>query len=287
MNKRSIHLSFADLRGPVVLTGCSDLSGIIAMLLRGWDISPYEGPHDAEPVIRIEKTGGKFIRHSRWLDQPVGFDDPVDAVCDFLVDLTKAYLDTATGMMCLHGAAARFNDGLVIFPSTYGSGKSTLSVELARRGIRIFSDDVLPIENNRNFGVAPGILPRLRRPLPDDAGIGFREYIKSRAGIASRRFQYVGLHAHEMAPLGETAAISAIVLLERDPAHTPELLPARESDIVKSIILRNFSKNVTAANVLDRLIEVSWQADTHTLKYATVEQAADVLCRRFGARMSA
>lgn len=287
MNKRSIYLSFADLQGPVVLTGCAELTGIIAQVLRGWDISPYEGPHDTEPVIRIEKSGTSFIRHSRWLDEPISFDDPVDAVCDFLVDLTKAYLDTATGMMCLHGAAAHFNSGLMIFPSTYHAGKSTLCVELARRGVRIFSDDVLPIENNRNFGVAPGILPRLRRPLPENAGTGLQGYMKSRASAASDRFQYVDLHAHELAPLGETAPISGIVLLERDDANSPELLPARESDIVKNIILRNFSKNVAAADVLDRLIEISWQADTHILKYATVEQAAELLCQRFGAKMSA
>jgi len=287
MNKRSIYLSFADLRGPVVLTGCANLSGIIGQLLRGWNITPYEGPHDVEPVICIEKIGTSFVRSSRWLDQPIGFEDPVDAVCDFFVDLVKAYLDTATGMMCLHGAAARFNDGLVIFPSTYRSGKSTLSVELARRGVPIFSDDVLPIENNRNFGVAPGILPRLRRPLPDQAGSGFLNFAKSRLSATSERYQYIDLHNYELASLGETAPISGIVLLERDDAYAPELLHAKESDIVKNIILRNFSKNVAAADVLDRLIEVSWQADTHILKYATVEQAADLLCERFGTRMSA
>jgi len=287
MNKRSIYLSFADLRGPVVLTGCADLSGIIGQLLRGWNIAPYEGPHDVEPVICIEKIGTQFVRSSRWLDQPVGFEDPVDAVCDFFVDLIKAYLDTATGMMCLHGAAARFNDGLVIFPSTYRSGKSTLSVELARRGVHIFSDDVLPIENNRNFGVAPGILPRLRRPIPDQTGSAFLNFAKSRLSAANERYQYIDLHNHEIAPLGETAPISGIVLLERDDTFAPELRHAKESDIVKNIILRNFSKNVAAADVLDRLIEISWQADTHILRYATVEQAADLLCERFGVRMSA
>jgi len=287
MNKRSIYLSFEDLQGPVVLTGCADLSGIIAQVLRGWNITPYKGPHETPPIIRIEKSGKTFVRHSRWLDQPASFDDPVDAVCDFLVDLIKAYLDTATGMMCLHGAAARFDDGLVIFPSTYRAGKSTLSVELARRGVQIFSDDVLPIENNRNFGVAPGILPRLRLPLHENAEAGFLSYIKVRDSIASERFRYVDLHPHEIAPLGTTAPISGIVLLERDDAYAPELLHAKESDIVKSIILRNFSRNVTAANVLDRLIEVSWQATTHVLKYATVNQAADLLCDRFGKKMSA
>ena len=179
MDNRSIYLSFADLQHPIVLTGCAELSGIIGQLLRGWEITPYEGLHDIEPIIRIEKTGSSYTRHSRWLDQPASFDDPVDAVCDFLVDLTKAYLDTATGMMCLHGAAAHFSDGLVLFPSTYRAGKSTLCVELARRGVRIFSDDVLPIENNRNFGVAPGILPRLRLPLHEDAGNGFLDFINS------------------------------------------------------------------------------------------------------------
>ena len=287
MNKRSIYLSFTDLRGPVALTGCANLSGIIGQLLRGWNITPYEGPHDVEPVISIEKIGTSYVRRSRWLNQPVSFEDPVDAVCDFFVDLIKAYLDTATGMMCLHGAAARFNDGLVIFPSTYRSGKSTLSVELARRGVYIFSDDVLPIENNRNFGVAPGILPRLRRPLPKQAGNGFLNFANSRLGATSERYQYIDLHNHEIAPLGETAPITGIVLLERDGTHTPELRHAKESDIVKNIILRNFSKNVAAADLLDRLIEVSWQAETHILRYATVEQAADLLCERFGARMSA
>ena len=287
MNKRSVYLSFANLRAPVVLTGCASLSGVIGPILQGWDISPYEGPHDVEPIIRIEKSGSSFVRYSRWLKEPVGFKDPVDAVCDFLVDLTKAYLDTASGMMCLHAADAQFNDGLVIFPSTYRSGKSTLSVELARRGVRIFSDDVLPIRNEGNLGIAPGILPRLRLPVPKDVGAGFTHFVDSRMGANSDRYQYVDLHAHELAPLGTPAPISGIVLLDRDDTHTPELLAAKESDIVKSIILRNFSLNVTATDVLDRLIAVSQQSDIHILKYANVGQAADLLCQRFGARMSA
>ncbi len=287
MKKRSKYLSFANLNGPVVLTGCADLRPVIEQVLRGWNVSPYEGPHQAEPLITIEKSGNFYIRRSRWLSQPAGFEDPLDAVCDFLVDLSKAYLESNANMMCLHGAAAHFDHGLVVFPSTYRAGKSILSVELARRGIRLFSDDVLPIEHDRNFALAPGILPRLRLPLPTDMGGGFKSFVKSRPGAASDRFQYVGLHHHELAALGEAAPISGIVLLDRDDAHGPELLPARASDVLKNIILRNFSRTIAATEVLDRLITISGQADIGLLKYATVGQAADLLCERFGARKSA
>ncbi|MGD9332751.1 MAG: hypothetical protein PVJ53_15670, partial [Desulfobacterales bacterium] len=225
MNHQRQYFSFSGLQSLVVLDGCDDLYPIFKSVLRDWPMVPISMRPSPEPVITLEKHQHGYERRSHWLSKPSVFADPVDTVCDFIVDLIHAYVAEHQRDLCLHGAAVELDSGLMVFPNTYRAGKSILSIKLVSLGARLFSDDVLPINRQRNAGTALGILPRLRLPLPDTAGPSLTAYVEKKIGPQNTRYRYIRLDEDELAPLGSEAPVAAITILRRDPGAKHSLRP--------------------------------------------------------------
>ena len=289
--KDAMLLEFHGLSRPVALVGCAELLEPIAAVLRGWRIDAWPDSEARTPAITIESTPAGYRRLSPWLSKPAVFTDALDAVCDFVVDLIKAYIADHPSLLCLHCAAAAFERGLVLFPSGYRAGKSTLAVTLAAHGVRLFSDDVLPIETSDNHGVAPGILPRLRLPLPESAPGStddrMRRFVRERAGPKNARYLYVALTEDELAPLGARAPVRGIVTLQRDPAARPKLVETRNSEMVKTAIVQNFARQVPAAEIIEHVFAITRAARCFTLRYARAEETVTLLEAAFGAAADA
>ena len=62
-------------------------------------------PPGGPAVITLEQTKGGYSRTSPWLSKPKVVRDPVAAICDFIVDRTKAFIAEDSGLLCLHCAA--------------------------------------------------------------------------------------------------------------------------------------------------------------------------------------
>jgi len=238
--------------------------------------------NDWIPAITLHKIADAYERHSAWLPKPIGFSDPVDTVCDFIVDLIHAYVADHEKLLCLHGAAVELKTGLMVFPNTYRAGKSILSLKLVSCGARLFSDDVLPIRHQSNAGIALGILPRLRLPLPETAGPALADFIHHRNGPQNTRYGYIRLDENELAPRGTEAPVTTITTLERSAETKPSLQPARKSEVVKDMILRNFARQNPAIEIVDRLHTIVEQAECYTLIYDTLDQATELLEEAFG-----
>ena len=275
-------LSFKGLTDPVALLGCDEFAAHIGAVLRGWEMREIGDGGANEPAVTICKTDGRYSRTSRWLSEPRSFADPTDAVCDFLIDLIKAYIAENEHLLCLHCAAARFDDGLVIFPSTYRAGKSMLTAHLAAAGTHLFTDDVLPIESTTSHAWAPGILPRLRLPLPDDISPGFRQFVDRHYGFHSDRYLYLDLDEAALAPLGETAPIRGVVLLDREENASIDMSPVGTDEVLKRAILRNFAHNLSGLETLDRLHAIVDEAKCFSLRYDAGEDAVAALLGAFG-----
>lgn len=275
----SIRLSIAGLSGPVLLDGCALLARTIARLLPGWRIE--KGREDgAEPLITIRRIAQGYVRQSPWTAPDSPLAHPVDAACDFLVDLTRAHIAASEGWLCLHAAAIDTSAGLVVFPSSYGAGKSTLAMHAAAAGARLFADDVMPL-TSEGEGVAPGILPRLRLPLAAETRRVLAGFLKRREGAHSARFAYFAMNEGELAGLGERRPIAALVLLERRTTGGAELSEVGVAEMLKSVILRNFSQAVGGAAVLDRLHDLVENRLRLRLAYSSAEEAQACLCARF------
>jgi hypothetical protein len=277
-------VTFSGLNRPVALTDCDDLIPIIRDVLRGWDITETAGPGLATADIAIHRTDQGYVRNSSFLSKPIIYPDPVNAVCDFLVDLIKAHVADHPPMLCLHTAAVAVKEGLILFPGAYHAGKSTLSVICAASGFRLFADDVLPVDGATKTGIAPGILPRLRLPLPSGAGPAFTDLTARHGGRRSERFLYVDLDSHKLASFGAVAPIRAIILPHRlDAGETGacELVNIKGSEALKRMIEQNFSRHMPALDILDFLHDVVAEAACYELNYRTGLDAVDLIRRQF------
>jgi len=275
-------LSFASISRPILFKGSAELLPNLGAVLRGWRIDRLASSPEADPVIVVERTAEGYRRTSRWLANAATFADPVDAVCDFLVDLVKAFVAANPGLLCLHCAAAQYDDGLVLFPSTYKAGKSVLAASLAASGVRLFSDDVLPVISGTSLGMAPGILPRLRLPVPDGAAPGLAEFAERREGLRGARYVYLDPGPAMLARLGETAPIRGMVLLDRDPARPPKMTSAGTDEVLCNAVLRSFGDNFSGIETLDRLHQIVGGAACYRLSYSAAEQAVTMLGDVFG-----
>ena len=271
-----MHLLISGLNAPVSLVGCDEMGKEIVRLLRGWAVDFRPGPPPSEPVITVVKDKDGYRRYSPWTAGEHAFHHRVDAACDFLVDLTRAFVLANPEYLCLHCAAVRTKGGLVVFPSTYEAGKSTLVLHLAHAGAQLFADDVMPLAPD-GAGVAPGILPRMRLPLTGESRKVMTGWLKARKGASSKRFAYFGMKDGELAAFGERAPIVGLVMLQRNPSGPATLQKAGTAEMLKQTIVRNFSKTVKAIEVIDRLNAVVDGAQRYSLTYASAEDAVRVL----------
>ena len=274
-------LAFEGIERPVALLDCGELADGIAAVLRGWRIREVAASPDSAPVITIRKTRQGYHRRSEWVSEPAVVRDEVDAVCELLPDLINSFIADTSSLLCLQGAGVALERGLVIIPSADRLVLTTIAVHLAAAGGRLFAADVLPLDSNNN-AVAPGVLPRLRLPVPEAEGERFRDFVRRRRGPRGKDHLFVDLREQELAPFGTAAPICGVILLQRGPATRSELLPAREAEALKRMIPRSTARHFSALDRLDRLRAIVEGTRCFNLRYTTGEEAVRLLQDEFG-----
>ena len=290
--KQAMWLQLDGIEQPLRFKETGELVDVLDAVLRGWSMTRLDACSDVA-MIQISKGPQGYERRSPWIERgaAVVHTDPVDAVCDLLLDLQHAFIEASASrngdaMLTLHAAGVRMgmadNAGLVVFPSTHASGKSLLTTALGAAGHRVFADDQLPIiAGTPTLGVSPGFLPRVRRPLPTILDAALADFIRSHAGPISDQFRYLDLSTDTMAPRGEEAPIKAVVLLDRRDGATPRLSPAGESAVLKACILQSFGRKLGALEVLDHLHAMIKGIACYTLSYGDAQGAVAVLEEAF------
>ena len=274
-------LELDGLPRPIAFVGCDDVARHLRRVMRGCRMREDGTRSLYALLITVEKSPRGFRLASPWRARPAGYDNRVDTVCGIIVDLIKGVIAAEPSLLCLHCAAVEFNRRLVVFPSHYKAGKSLLAVGLAAAGLRIFADDVLPIDGCGNRGVAPGFLPRLRLPLPDDSDRALTDYVDEYATLRNRRYLYVDVGDAGLAPRGATAPIGAFVLLRREDGAKASLTPVKQSEMLKRVVLRNFAHDVRSAELVERLHGLVATAGCYRLRYSHLGDAVDLLERAF------
>jgi len=256
-------------------------------ILRGWAICECNEAGD-EPFISFRRDSNGFRWDSTLFPAPAQWkrhppQTAASAVYDFHYFFFDWFAAKRPDLFLLHAAAVSFPPGLVIFPSVRRAGKSTLVCELARRGLTVFCDDVLPMEIRGHSGMALGILPRLRLPLPTSAGEDYRAFVAARQGLSRWRWVYLALQDGELAPFGEMLPIAAIVALSRSPRQRPAKLSELPlAAALRAVIDRNFAEEIPPATIFDELREIAVSARCFQLDYSDVEDAAQCLVAEFG-----
>jgi hypothetical protein len=239
-----------------------------------------EAREDARPLVSVTRRGDGYSLSAQGGQAMEA--SAVGAACSVVVDAVKAYIDEHPSRLCFHCGAVRMGGRLVMFPNQYRAGKSTLVARLAAGGHEVFGDDVLPLSRDDDRGLAIGLAPRLRLPLPANVSDAFRHFVTACAGPSDDRYLYLRLPKGTLAPRHTTAPLGAVVLLDRRRRGPASLSAASRSAALQALITRNFSRAERAGDLLARLRRLMDRLPRFTLHYSDLDEAAALLDATFG-----
>lgn len=277
------YLEISELGRPIKIKGCDDLVPKLSKVFRDFSFQVRNNACKHSPIISFQKTQAGYERNSIWLDKAVTYIDPLDAVCDLSVDIIHSYVGDNPGTLCLHCAAVKINEGLLIFPSTYRAGKSLLTMQFAALGHQIYTDDALCLLKN-GLGKCLGISPRMRLPIPDTCSLELKKVIDSQGVFRNTRYCYINLESNEMPLHGTSAPINGIVLLERSESSTKiKLNQIQRSEVLTELILRNFARQNPAIDIIERLTQLVNDVPfgTYKMTYNNPYDAVEMIIKTF------
>ena len=280
MSAESRFLNFDGLRQPVELRDCERLVPHLPLVFPGWEIASA-AETDIEPVLTLIRVDNGYHLGGYWLDEILYRRDEVDALCALVAEVMRAYGRQDDRLLCLHAAAASFGGRLVVFPSQYRAGKSILCAALAACGTRLYCDDILLVRLDDGNGIAPGLAPRLRLPLPGNLKLTTRDYIDSRIRLRGANYAYIDLDNSALAERGEQAPLGAFVLLEREEGAVAALEPIGEAEVLAQAIWQNFAREAAAPVILGVLNRLVGGAQRFRLRYDRAEDAVALLQSEF------
>lgn len=275
------YVQLEGLKHPVALKDADEIGAMLPTVLSAWPHRILKTAPSEAPFVTIRPAG-----QDRWdvirADQP---DTPrtwdgVNTVCDIVAEIAWERLRSDPDLLCLHAAAIDFGGRLVVIPNARRAGKSTLAIALARLGKPLYSDDFLPVRVDATTqtcaGIANGIQPRLRLPVPEGFSDAFHDDVAQDPGPSNRQYKY--LSNAPVAPWGETLPLGAMVMLERnDEPHPPHLSAMAREDALASLITQNFARTRHAGAILRSIDLLSRNLPIYRLSYHCAEEAAEYL----------
>jgi hypothetical protein len=234
------------------------------------------------PELELLGSPERVTVRGRWVGAEYSLSDPVDGACSFIAETLKAQANESSDSFCVHAAGAVLGDRAVLLLAGFRAGKSTFTAVLAARGERIVADDALFV-SEAGAAIAPGILPRLRLPLPETLAPKTREFVKTSMSLAGRRYGYLTLPGDRLMTNGESAPIGAFVSLNRRPDGPAELVEMPKAEALRMLIWQNFARRIPAGRILACLSDLIASRPTFELRYSDAEAAADLVQARFSA----
>ncbi len=247
---------------------------------------PYEivAHTERDMFAHVELVNGRYALSSPYIEKTESYRDPLNVICAVVAELAWARLREDPSLLCLHGAAAEFSGRLVVFPATKKAGKSTLSVALAAAGVRMFTDDFLPLAiapDGLITGLSSGVSPRLRLPYPAQIGARAERYLKTRPTLSNKQYTYVVPPDSSSTGFNESAPIGGIVFLDRQDGAQAHLAGITTAEALKTVIYQNFSRSGNAADILTMLEFLVQHLPCYMLRYDDAEPAIDELKAKF------
>lgn len=275
---RERFLRIEGLESDIRLFGCEDLEACLPTVFAGMPHSFTTGDASIQPFASVVGNAGRYRLHAPHLGAPSYQSDAVNAACDLAGLVARQYVWGRTDRLALHAAAVAVNGVLVVFPAQRRAGKSLLTMAAAQLGARVFSDDVLPIEfvpGSPIMGVAMGIAPRVRLPLPFSR-LRLAEGDTQRPVVQNRQYRYVAVPG--LATAGEKLPIGAFVAMERRDDGPAMIEQMPRGAMLGSLLTQNFGRGPEAGTLLAGLHALVVSVPSFRLTYSDpIEAAARVL----------
>jgi len=177
-------------------------------------------------------------------------------------------------------------------------GKSTLALQLARRGARFFGDDRLLVApaglegRPEPTGIGLGLTPRMRLPVHEGAGGALAAFVEGNAVVEHMDWQgnpiiaYVDLErdTFDAAPFGTTLPLSAVIIPERrdDDPDVLDLSLGSKGDTALTLMRQSTAPGMDAKGHVAAVALIVGGVTCLRLVYGSSAAAADLLVERFG-----
>jgi hypothetical protein len=265
----------------VLFYDAHEVADHLARITAGWAMEEVAIDEALEPFLTVAGTAAGYTIASDWLDAPLTGLGSVAAACTTVVDLALAWMDADRSTIALHCGAVELDGRLVVLTGTQRAGKSTLTARLSAEEVRVFCDDMLPMAGDSLAGIALGIAPRPRVPLPPSASAKFRDHVARHAVADDGHYCYV--MSPSVAPHGTTAPIGTILLLDRRPAGHARLRAAGRAEAVRALLLQNLMEDRDPEEVFARMHALMDRCAIYWLEYADLEDAVALILSSFRA----
>ncbi len=251
--------------GPGILVASAvDLDSFHARFLAQWPMTRVADATTDPPAIVIETVsdvgGSLLLRHPGLPDGGLACADAAEAANQLVGTLALELGLRRPTWLSLHAGAAAGDGGLIALPGDSLSGKSTLAMQLAARGLAFFGDDRLmlapPRDGGRWRGVSLGLTPRVRLPVHPLAGTDYIAFVAARLTIEHRdaadRPLVATVDPASLGgkPFGSAAPLAAIVLPTR--VEDPDTLDLRRAAAGETMValLRQVAAPALASTAL-------------------------------------
>ena len=125
-----------------------------------------------------------------------------------------------------------------------------------------------------------GIAPRLRLPLPEALGQGFRDWSEAVGGPRNRQYMYLALPTQP--PQGEVLPLGAFVILDRQEAPVDAGLEPVGPDVaMDALLFQNFTRDRHSGDILRAMAATLSDRPSFRLKFHSLDDAVACLERQF------
>lgn len=276
-------LAFPGPQRPLLLGGARELCEALRVCLPDWRGAPVKA---GEADIAVETIPRGYRVHSAlFAEGSVESDRPLYAAGAVSGALTSLYAAQAEDLLLLHAAATAAPEGLLIFLGDSMAGKSTLALQLACLGQRIFADDRLAIrqrDGERAECLSLGVAPKARLPLPPASGDELAAFVETHSIARNPGMAHLYLPPEIKAPLGETAPAHALIVLDRRATEVaPEIAPLSASQILRDTLPKCLPSELSPARLLARASALVRALPGYRLSFSDSRAAASLIQSRF------
>lgn len=271
-------IEFHGFARPIVVRIDAALVAELSILIAEW---PWRRVTSARRWhVRVAATGSDYAvaeRKGRVVMESL-YPSAPQAMGAFTGALIAAALRQTRDTVSLHAGAASFSRGAVIVVGPSLAGKSSVALHMAANGGCLLGDDSVAIADGR--AISFGLAPKLRLPLPPDAGRLFTRFTGARIRRAHSGIAHLRLRRGETARFGQGAPLRGVVILKRVEEGTARLLPTDRSTAMRALVTHAFAPQLGAAALVARLAALASRVPAYTLEFSRSREAARAL-RRF------
>jgi hypothetical protein len=264
-------LAFAGPSRSITLHAPAPVAVAIARIAPLW---PGAAPAAVADVSVAMAEGSFTLAIAAYAAPAMAFPHALAAANGAVGALIGCHVVQDAGLLALHAASFRGRDGLVVLLGDHLAGKSTLALALAALDLPLAGDDRLVVRGETT-GVALGLVPKLRLPLPPSAPPAFRAFVGAHRGATEGDMQYVA--APTLLPWGETAPLAALIVLRRAGDSAPALSSIAPA---ATLVGATFAPHLDPTEKLARIKRLA-ALPAMALDYGDSFAAADFLAARF------